>query len=116
MAEYQIGATALRQNLTDVIQTIKEEKAVYVIETFGRPQAAIVNLDQYRQFQQYQAERAEFFQRLDEIATENASQNTDLDEEEILALIEEAREEVWQEQQSKLFKQLSASKKARSPN
>jgi PHD/YefM family antitoxin component YafN of YafNO toxin-antitoxin module len=93
--EYQIGATALRQNLTDVIQTIKEEKAAYVIETFGRPQAAIVDLDQYRLFQQYQAERKEFFRRLDEIATENASQNTDLSEEEVLALIEDAREEVW---------------------
>jgi PHD/YefM family antitoxin component YafN of YafNO toxin-antitoxin module len=102
MTEYQIGATALRQNLTDVIQTIKEEKVAYVIETFGRPQAAIVDLTQYRLFQQYQAERKGFFQRLDEMAAENAALNRDLSEEGILALIEEAREEVWQEQRTQL--------------
>ena len=48
--EKQIGTTDLRQKLTDVIQEIKEEKATYVVETFGRPQVAIVDLDQYQNF------------------------------------------------------------------
>jgi prevent-host-death family protein len=48
MNERQIGATELRQKLTDVIQAVREEKATYVVETFGRPQVAIVDLDEYR--------------------------------------------------------------------
>ena len=98
--EKQIGATYLRQKLTDIIQEIKEEKATYIVETFGRPQVAIVDLDQYQSFLRYQAEREEFFRELDRIATENAKHNADLTEEEILALIEEARQEVWDEQQA----------------
>jgi prevent-host-death family protein len=97
--ERQIGATDLRQKLTDVIQAVREEKATYVVETFGRPQVAIIDIDQYRHFLQFQLERAEFFRGLDQIATENAQRNTDLTEEEALALIEQARQEVWEEEQ-----------------
>lgn len=99
--EKQIGTTDLRQKLTDVIQEIREEKATYVVETFGRPQVAIVDLDQYKSFLLYRAERAAFFHELNEIAAENAKHNADLSEEEILALIEQARQEVWEEQQAK---------------
>lgn len=98
--EKQIGTTYLRQKLTDVIQEIREEKATYVVETFGRPQVAIVDLDQYQSFLHYQQERKEFFRELDAIATENAERNADLTEEEVLALIEQARTEVWKEQQA----------------
>ena len=99
--EKQIGATYLRQKLTDVIQEIKEEKATYVVETFGRPQVAIVDLEQYQNFLRYQQERKEFFSELREIAAENAERNADLTETEVLALIEQARQEVWEEQQSR---------------
>lgn len=98
--EKQIGATYLRQKLTDVIQEIKEEKATYVVETFGRPQVAIVDLDQYQNFLRYQNDRAEFFDWLKKMAAENAEHNKDLSEAEILAIIDEARQEVWEEQQS----------------
>lgn len=52
--EQVIGATELRQQLTDVLQAVREQRATYIVETFGRSQAAIVNLDEYRQFRQYQ--------------------------------------------------------------
>ena len=42
----RIGTTDLRQRLTDVLQAVREERATYVVETFGRPQAAIINLDE----------------------------------------------------------------------
>ncbi|MBP6016062.1 MAG: type II toxin-antitoxin system prevent-host-death family antitoxin [Candidatus Promineofilum sp.] len=45
MEERQIGATELRQKLTDVIQAVKEEKVVYVVETFGRPQMAVISIE-----------------------------------------------------------------------
>jgi prevent-host-death family protein len=95
--EYQIGTTDLRQKLTDVLESVREEGATYVIETFGRPQAAIVSLEEYRQFQQYWQERHEFFQQLDAIARDNAVRNADMSEEEVLALIEQVRQEVYDE-------------------
>lgn len=55
--ERVIGATDLRQNLTDVLQAVREQRATYIVETFGRSQAAIVNLDEYRAFRQYQEQR-----------------------------------------------------------
>ena len=42
----KVGATDLRQRLTDVLQAVREQRETYVIETFGRPQAAIINLDE----------------------------------------------------------------------
>jgi len=90
--EHQIGATDLRQQLTDVLQTVREERAVYVIETFGRPQAALVNLDEYRRFQQFEQEREAFFNQLDAAVDANAARNVDLSEADLLALIEQARQ------------------------
>lgn len=94
--EQVIGATDLRQQLTDVLQAVREQQATYVVETFGRSQAAIVNLDEYRQFQNYRRERDAFFDWMDQTARVNAERNRDLSEEEILAIIEQAREEVYQ--------------------
>ena len=55
--EKSIGATDLRQRLTDVLQNIREARETYVVETFGRPQVAIIDLDEYRAFQRYQSGR-----------------------------------------------------------
>lgn len=53
MIEYQIGATELRQKLTDVIQAVRERNATYVVETFGRPQVVIIGLEEYRRLQEF---------------------------------------------------------------
>lgn len=92
--ERTIGATDLRQRLTDVLQAVKEQREAYVIETFGRPQAVIVSLDEYALLQRFRQERAEFFQWLDETAAQNAVRNAALSEEEVLAIIEQARSDV----------------------
>lgn len=92
--EQVIGATDLRQHLTDVLQAVREQRATYIIETFGRSQAVIVNLDEYRQFQDYRRDRDAFFDWLDQTAAANAEHNRDLSEEEILAIIAQARGEV----------------------
>ncbi len=55
MEERAIGATELRQKLTDVIQAIKEEKVIYVVETFGRPQVVVMDLHEYRRLQAAQS-------------------------------------------------------------
>lgn len=92
--EQSIGTTDLRQRLTDVLQAVRERRETYVIETFGRPQAAIVNLDEYRQFQRFRQERETFFEWLETTAARNAERNVGLSDEEVLAIIEQAREEV----------------------
>ncbi len=97
--ERVIGATELRQQLTDVLQAVREQRATYIVETFGRSQAAIVNLEEYRQFLGYRQDRETFFQWLDRVAAVNAEHNRDLSEEEILAIIEQARQEIHQEAQ-----------------
>lgn len=92
--ERSIGTTDLRQRLTDVLQAVRERRETYVVETFGRPQAAIVNLDEYRQFQRLRQEREAFFDWLEATAARNAEHNLDLSDDEVLAIIEQAREEV----------------------
>lgn len=89
-----IGATELRQRLTDVLQAVREQRATYIIATFERSQAALINLDEYRQFQHFREEREAFFDWLDATAAQNAVYNKNLSEEEVLAIIEEARSDV----------------------
>jgi len=91
--ERKIGATELRQRLTDVLQAVREEQATYIIATFDRSQAALVNLEEYRQFQRFKQEREAFFDWLDAMASQNAAQNLDLGHDEVLAIIERARTE-----------------------
>ena len=92
--EKSIGATDLRQRLTDVLQAVREQRAAYVVETFGRPQAVIVNLDEYRQFQRFREEREAFFDWLEATAARNAERNVGLSDAEVLAIIERARKDV----------------------
>ncbi len=91
--EKTIGATELRQRLTDVLQAVREEQATYIVATFDRSQAALVNLEEYRQFQLFKQEREAFFDWLDDTASQNAAQNLDLENDEVLAIIEQARAE-----------------------
>jgi prevent-host-death family protein len=92
--ERSIGATALRQRLTDVLQAVREQRETYVVETFGRPQVAIVNLDEYEQFRRFRQEREAFFEWLEDTAARNAERNVGLSDEEVLAIVEQARQEV----------------------
>ena len=89
-----IGTTDLRQRLTDVLQAVREQHETYVVETFGRPQAALINMDEYEQFQRFRRDREAFFEWLEETATRNAERNAGLSDEQALAIIEQARERV----------------------
>lgn len=91
--ERTIGATELRQRLTDVLQAVRDERATYIIATFDRSQAALVNLEEYRQFLRFKQEREAFFDWLEDTASRNAAQNLDLGDDEVLAIIEQARTE-----------------------
>jgi prevent-host-death family protein len=92
--ERKIGTTELRQRLTDIVQAVREGRNTYIIETFDRPQAVLISLDEYRQFQRYKREREVFFEWLEATASRNAERNIGLSDEEVLSIIEQAREEV----------------------
>jgi hypothetical protein len=94
--ERRIGAIELRQALTDVLQTVREEQATYVISNFDRSQAALVNLEEYREFQRFRQERDAFFDWPNGVAFQDAAQNLDLSNDEVLAIIEQARTEAAQ--------------------
>lgn len=89
--ERTIGTTDLRQQLTDILIAIREEGATYIVETFNRPQAALVNLEEYREFLRFREERAAFFERTRNTSQVNAEVNAGLTEQEILLIIEQAR-------------------------
>ena len=91
--EQTIGATELRQHLTDVLQAVREEQATYIVATFERSQAALINLEEYRQFRAFKQEREAFFDWLDQAAARNATHNLNLSDSEVLAIIQEARTE-----------------------
>lgn len=91
--EQTIGATELRQHLTDVLQAVREERVTYIVSTFERSQAALINLEEYRQFRAFQEEREAFFDWLEQTAARNATQPLNLSDQEVLAIIEEARAE-----------------------
>jgi prevent-host-death family protein len=88
---HTIGTTELRQKLTDVLQDVREGGETYVIQTFGRPQAAIVNLKEFQRFRGFLEERDRFFEWMEGTAARNAERNAGLSEEEVLTLIEQAR-------------------------
>jgi len=91
--ERSIGATDLRQRLTDVLQAVRERGETCIVETFGRPQVAIINLDEYRRIQRFRREREAFFDWLESTAARNAERNAGLSDEEVLSIIEQARKE-----------------------
>jgi PHD/YefM family antitoxin component YafN of YafNO toxin-antitoxin module len=91
--EQTIGATELRQHLTDVLHAVREQQATYIVATFERSQAALINLEEYRQFQAFKQEREAFFDWLDQAAARNATHNLNLSDSEVLAIINEARTE-----------------------
>ncbi len=92
--ERKIGSTDLRQRLTDILNRVQARGDTYIIETFGRPQAAIINLEEYEQYQRFRQDREAFFEWLESAAAQNARRNRNLSEKEVLAIIEQAREEV----------------------
>jgi hypothetical protein len=79
--------------MTDVLRAVREEQATYVVTTFDRSLAALVNLEQYREFQRFKKEREAYFHWQDDTANQNAARKPSLSDVEVLAIIEQARTE-----------------------
>ena len=88
-----ISSTDLQKKTREMIDWTRIEKEAIVIETYGKPMAALVSYDEYQNYLQYKQARAERFAQLREVAAENAEYNT-LTEAEALALAEQMRQEL----------------------
>ena len=91
-----ISATDLRTRIKKVINEVGYGQSQYVIEKFGEPTAAIINMDDYALLQAIQQPQVagSFANVLDNIRSRN--QNVDLNE--INALVEEARSAFFEQQ------------------
>jgi PHD/YefM family antitoxin component YafN of YafNO toxin-antitoxin module len=88
-----VSSTELQKKAREVIDWARVKGEAVVIETYGKPMAAILSYDEYQAYLQYKLARAQRFERLRKAAAENAAFNH-LTAEEAMALIKGAREEV----------------------
>jgi len=94
-----IKATELHNKTRDVLEWARIDGEDVVVEYFGKPAVVIVRFNEYQDYLRYKERereaRVERFKRLREVAEQNAA-HSDLTEKEAAALVEEAREEVYQ--------------------
>ena len=92
-----VSSTELQKKTREVIDWARIKGEAVVVETYGKPMAAILSYDEYQAYLQYKQARAQRFARLRQAAAENASLNH-LTEEEALALVDQARQELYEQQ------------------
>ena len=91
-----ITSTDLQKKTREMIDWTRTRGEPVVIETYGKPMAAILSYDEYQAYQQYKQARAARFARLREAAALNAAANN-LTEAEALALVDAVRQTVFAE-------------------
>ena len=90
--EKTIGLTQARQQLSTIVNEVMHQKDAYVIEKMGKPAAAIVPIDVYRQ---WKARR----ERLFELVREVQQRNIGVDPEEVMQDVLAAQQAVRSRQQ-----------------
>jgi len=93
MIERVIGVTELQRHFRKVLDEVVHEGTPYILTRGSRPQAVILSYDEYRQSRQ--AREREVLERVDRLLERMAVENAQYTEEEVMADIEAAREEVY---------------------
>ncbi len=94
-----VTSTELQKKTREVIDWTRTQREPVVVETYGKPMAAILSYDEYQTYLRYKEARAARFARLREAADENAAASR-LTEEEALALVDEVRQALRDEQRN----------------
>ena len=89
-----ITSTDLQKKTREMIDWTRTRGEPVVIETYGKPMAAILSYDEYQAYQQYKQARAARFARLREAVALNTAGNS-LTEAEALALVDAVRQELF---------------------
>lgn len=93
-----ISSTELQKNTRAVIDWTRTKGEPVIVETYGKPMAALLSFDEfdeYLKYKQRKVARQERFSRLRQAAAQNAAFNT-LTEEEAMTLVEQVRQEVYE--------------------
>ncbi len=88
-----ITSTELQKNTREVIDWTRTRGEPVIVETYGKPMAAILSYDEYQAYRQYKQARSARFAQLRAAAAAN-----ELSEAEALALVEVTRHEWFDEQ------------------
>jgi len=91
-----VSSTELQKKTREVIDWARIKGEAVVVETYGKPMAAILSFDEYQVYLQYKQARAQRFARLRQTVAENAAFNQ-LTEAEAMALVEQARQEIYEQ-------------------
>ena len=90
-----ITSTELQKKTREMIDWTRIKGEPVVIQTYGKPMAALVSYDEYQNYLQYKQARTGRFARLRQAAAENAAYNK-LTEAEATAVIEQTRQETYE--------------------
>ncbi len=94
-----VTSTELQKNTRAIIDWARTRSDAIIVETYNKPMVAILPFDKYQDYlrhkQRQREARVERFERLRQLAEQNTTFG-DLSEEEASALVEEAREEIYQ--------------------
>lgn len=91
-----VTSTELQKKTREVIDWTRTEGEAVVIETYGKPMAAILSYRDYEGYMRYKEAREARFDELRKTAAMNAAYNN-LTEEEAIALVEAVRQEIYDE-------------------
>lgn len=89
-----ITSTELQKNTREVIDWTRTRGEPIIVETYGKPMAAILSYDDFQAYDQYRQARAARFATLRSAAAANAAGNS-LSDDEVLAMIDAERQELF---------------------
>ena len=84
-----------KKGAIDLVTEADTASEAAIIETRGKPMAALLPYEEYQAYVKYKQARAASFARLRQVAAENAAFN-ELTEDEALALAEHARQDFYE--------------------
>lgn len=96
-----ITSTELQKKTREMIDWARMEGEAIVIQTYGKPMAALVSYDEYQNYLQYKQARADRFALLRETTADNEAYNS-LTEAEAMAIVEQTRQEVHEDQSGRM--------------
>jgi prevent-host-death family protein len=96
-AEVTVSATDAKNKFGFLLSQVADTGEAVIVERQGKPRAAIISMDDYRQFREAQEKlrRQRALEALQKLQAEVSAQFADWTDEQKDALAQEIRDEVW---------------------
>ncbi|HKG26969.1 MAG TPA: type II toxin-antitoxin system Phd/YefM family antitoxin [Thermomicrobiales bacterium] len=92
-----ISTEDARSKLDDIVATVQEAHQAVVLVQNGKPVAAVVNVDEYERYRQERIKRG--WETIDRVRERNAHLDPDEVLREVTEIVEEVRQEMYEERQ-----------------